>query len=543
MSFIGRTLAATNTVIIPFSSDNTDPFFHRHGAGGIVPHVSPDRAMAIPAVYACTTVVSEDIAKVPLQMFQQGENSKDIARNHPIYDLLHDQPNDYQTAIEFREMMTAFALNRDVGGVAEIIPGPRGPVDQLIPLHPDLLTRETRRVGQAGAKIIYVYSDPIRGTRELTSDEVFVLRGRFGRSVLSYARESFALQLAMQRFASQAYTRGPRHTGVISRPKEAPKWTENARSNFREAIDEYMGEGERAGRPMLLEDGMTWASAGITMRDAEFLATMQHGVADVCRFYRVPQHKVQELLRSTNNNIEQQSIDYVTDSLVAWAVRWEQAIRRDLIIAKKTYFAEHNLDGLLRGDSKTRSEAYSLAIMWGWMTRAEVRQRENLNPIAGLEEPLTPGNMIVGADGVPRTMPGSSASMPSSPAVVSHLRLFVRDAASRVVRKETASLTKLAERTGGTGDEWRTGVRALYVEHAEFVSRLLRIPDASAERYCQRRAEHFVEMGPFGLDDFETATVEMLTAGTLERAGVVRDLMEITLEENTMLRLPEPAAA
>ena len=541
MSFIGRTLAATNTVIIPFSSDNTDAFFGRPGAGGIVPSVSPERAMAIPAVYACTTVVSEDIAKVPLQMFERAPAAKNLAADHPIYDLLHDQPNQWQTAIEFREMMTAFALNRDVGGVAEIIPGPRGPVDQLIPLHPDLVTRETRRT-QGGAKIVYVYRDPIRGMRELTTDEVFVLRGRFGQSVLSYARESFAWQLAMQRFATQAYQRGPRHTGVIGRPKDAPKWSPKARANFRSAVDEYMGEGERAGRPMLLEDGMTWTSAGITMADAEFLGTLQHGVADVCRFYRVPQHKVQELLRSTNNNIEQQSIDYVTDSLVAWAIRWEQAIRRDLIVNKARFFAEHNLDGLLRGDSKTRSEAYSLAIMWGWMTRAEVRSRENLNPIAGLDVPLTPGNMIVGADGIPRSIP-TSAAMPSSPAVVSYLRLMVRDAASRVVRKEMASLTKLAERTGGTGDEWRSGVRGFYVEHAEFVGRLLRIPDASAERYCARRAERFIEMGPVGLDDFETDTVENLTAGTLERAGVVHDLMGMTLAENEMLRLPEPAAA
>ena len=247
-------------------------------------------------------------------------------------------------------------------------------------------------------------------------------------------------------------------------------------------------------------------------------------------------------MRSTNNNIEQQSIDYVTDSLVAWAIRWEQAIRRDLIVNKARFFAEHNLDGLLRGDSKTRSEAYSLAIMWGWMTRAEVRSRENLNPIAGLDVPLTPGNMIVGADGIPRSIP-TSAAMPSSPAVVSYLRLMVRDAASRVVRKEMASLTKLAERTGGTGDEWRSGVRGFYVEHAEFVGRLLRIPDASAERYCARRAERFIEMGPVGLDDFETDTVENLTAGTLERAGVVRDLVGMTLTENEMLRLPEPAAA
>lgn len=541
MSFIGRTLASAGTVI-PFTSDNTDPYFRRSGAGISAMPVTPDRAMAIPAVYGCTTVVSEDIAKVPLQMFQQGDGEKAVARDHPVYDLLHDQPNEYQTAIEFREMMTAFALNRDIGGVAEIIPGPRGPVDQLIPLHPDLLVRETKRTS-SGAAIVYRYQDPVlQRERTLTSDEVFVLRGRFGRSVLGYAREAFGAQLAMQRFQSQAWTRGPRHTGVIQRPKDAPKWSDTARGNFRAAIDEYMGEGERAGRPMLLEDGMTWASAGLTMQDAQFVETLQHGVADVCRFYRVPQHKVQELLRSTNNNIEQQSIDYVTDSLLGWAVRWEQAIRRDLILAKGRFFAEHNLDGLLRGDAKTRAEAYSLAIMWGWMTRAEVRQRENLNPIDGLEEPLQPGNMVVvGQDGVAR--PTQAPPQPSSPATVAHLRLLTRDAASRVVRKEVALLAKLALHTGGKGDEWRSGVRALYLEHAEFVARLLHVPDAVAEAYCQQRAARFVEDGPVGLDDFDTATVESLTASTLERAGVISTLVDITLAHNEMLRLPEPTAA
>ena len=530
MSFIGRALA-TSTTVIPFTSDNTDPFFNRPGGPGHFPIVTPDRAMAIPAVYACTTVVSEDIAKVPLQIFDQAGDDKNVARNHPLYELLHDQPNDYQTAIEFREMMTAFALNRDVGGVAEIIPGPRGPVDKLWPLHPDLVTREATTAGV----IRYRYRDPYKGERVLASDEVFVIRGRFGRSVLSYARESFALQLQMQEAATQTWRRGPRHTGVIQRPKDAPKWTDKARGNFREAIDEYMGEGERAGRPMLLEDGMTWSSAGITQADAQFIETLQHGIADVCRFYRVPQHKIQELLRSTNNNIEQQSIDYVTDSLVAWAIRWEQAIRRDLIVAKGRFFAAHNLDGLLRGDAKTRSEAYGLAIQWGWMTRAEVRARENLNPIPGLDQPLTPLNMQQGDR-------RANDPVPSSAAVVGHLRLMVRDAAARVVRKETATLAKLAERTGG-GDEWRVGVQAFYTEHAEFVARLLRVSDSSAEHSCERRAEHFIESGPLALGEFETSTIESLTAGTLERAGVVRDLMGLTLQENDLLRLPEPAAA
>jgi hypothetical protein len=194
-------------------------------------------------------------------------------------------------------------------------------------------------------------------------------------------------------------------------------------------------------------------------------------------------------------------------------VRCEQAIRRDLIVNKAKYFAEHNLDGFLRGDAASRSTAYSLAIQWGWMSRNEVRARENLNPIPGMDQPLTPLNMTGN--------PGGSSAAPS-PGAQSYLRVLVRDAAARVVRKETATLAKLAERTGGTGEEWRRGVAAFYVEHAEFVGRLLRIPDEAAEEYAGRRAAHLIEAGPAALDDFDTSTVADLTDLALERAPVLQ---------------------
>lgn len=514
MSFIGRTLAATT--VTPFTPSTYDDVF----SGINLPAtVTPDTAMAIPAVYACTVCISEDIAKVPLQIFRTIEDGKELADQHPIYELLHDQPNRYQTALEFREMMTAFALNRDIGGVAEIIPGKRGAVDQLIPLHPDLLQREVTDSGD----VRYQYEDPIKKRRRtLTSDEVFVLRGRFGLSVLSYARESFSMQLAMQQFGLQTYKRGPRHTGVIMRPKDAPKWTDNARTNFRKAIDEYMGEGERAGRPMFLEDGMTWQSAGITMADAEFLGTLQHGVADVCRWYRVPQHKVQELLRSTNNNIEQQSLDYVVDSLQAWAVRWEQAIKRDLIEAPQ-YFAKHNLNGLMRGDSAGRATFYATGIQWGYLTRAEVRRYEDLNPIEGLDEPLLPLNMTAqGEDEEDEDEePTPPAPQPLPAAAMAHLRAIVRDNAARIVRMENNAMTRLAERTKGEGEKWEAGVRDFYLpQHADFVARLLRIPDEMAERYAENRAKRFIADGPAALTDFTADTIDQLTEQALAWANL-----------------------
>jgi hypothetical protein len=213
-------------------------------------------------------------------------------------------------------------------------------------------------------------------------------------------------------------------------------------------------------------------------------------------------------------------------------VRWEQAIRRDLILNRQRFFAEHNLDGLLRGDSKTRAEANALAVQWGWLLPSEVRKRENLNPVPGIDEramQLTPG----------LTAPSKSVGRagPSSPAVVGYLRLLVRDAAARVVRKEVATLGKLAE----SGKDWEAGVRSFYVDHAEFVARVLRVPDADAERYAQGRAETLIEHGPIGLDGFETDTVDELTAQTLDRAALVSDLVDLAHAKSEPLQLETAA--
>lgn len=504
MSFIGRTLATT---VVPFTPATYDEkLLATTGVGAI--SVTPDSAMGIPAAYACTVVIAETLSTVPLQMFERlGDNGKQVAGNHPLYELLHDQPNEYQTAVEFREMMTAFALNRG-RGIAEIIPGPRGAVDQMKPLHPDLVQPEVTSDGT----LRYRYFDPAKKReRILLSSEVFVVRGRFGRGVIEYARRNFELALQMHRFGIETYRRGPRFAGALQHPKTL---SDKARGHLRAALDKYAQGGENEGRPLLLEEGMTWQSVSLTLKDAEFLATLQNADVNVCQWYRVPQHKIQILTRSTNNNIERQSIDYVTDSILPWAVRWEQAIRRDLIIARARFFAEHNLEGLLRADTKARMEAYAIAVALGWMTRNEVRVKENMNPLDGLDEPMTPLNMSV---------PGTSVAFaPSSSDVVARLRLMVRDAAARVVRKEAASLGKLAERTEGHGEDWSAGVRSFYGEHAEFVARLLRVSDDTAERYCDARAAQLIERGPAALDGFETDTIADLTETALLRSKVLQ---------------------
>lgn len=516
MTAIGRLLARVEVPFTPATYDAAFPI-----RGGSLPGLGGDGQLSIPAAYACTVVVSEDIAKVPLSMFARteanGKPAKSEATNHPLHELLHDQPNDEQTALEFREWMTAVALNRG-RAIAEITAGPRGPVDQLTPLYPDRIVGF--EVVPATGQRVLNYNDPRKGMRRIPRDELFILRGRFGKGVIEYARRSFEVMHAQMLFQSELYGRGLRSPGYLSHPKTL---SDPARERLRKALDAYGTGGERAGRPLLLEEGMKWETIALSLEDAEFLASLQHSVADVCRWYRVPQHKVNELIRATENNVAQLSTDYVTDSLLGWAERWEQAIRRDLIIAKAKFYAEHNLDGLLRGDTLTRFQAYQIAVTFGWMTRAEVREKENMNPIDGLELALLPLNMAAQvAGGNPGAGPISGAQIDRP--VVAYLRVLVRDGAARIVRKETASLAKLAERTGGTGDEWRSGVRTFYREHAEFVGRVLRLPDEAAEEYCLERQVMATEIGPSTVDDEMTylRTVSALTRLALTTSTVLQ---------------------
>jgi HK97 family phage portal protein len=409
-------------------------------------------------------------------------------------------------------MLTAFALLRKFG-IAEIIPGPRGPVDSLVPLHPDLVREDVTTSGQHR----YWYSDPKKNFQErpLLSDEVFVLRGKLGRSILDFAKDSLGAQLATERFQGLLFSRGAKFAGVVSHPKLLQDPTRTA---IRAALDEYAIGGPRAGRPLLLEDGMTWENAAMTSAEAQMVENLKWGLLQVCRWFRVQPSKVQDLSDAHYANVEQAAIDYVVDTILSWAIRWEQAIRRDLIINKVRFFARHNLEGLLRGDSQARAAFYSLAIMWGWMTRNEVRAKENLNPLKGLDDPLTPLNMGVGRigpDGKPAAMLLLPETIPN--AARGQLKLLASDLADRIIRRETAAIGKLAERSGSDAGAFAKGVEEFYAEHANHVAGALHVPVSVAKRYASDQRQALLADGPAVMDDWPVDRAAYLTSLAMDQ--------------------------
>lgn len=492
-------------------------------------------AMTIPAFYAGVAYVSEDTGKMPLSMFEDmGEEGRQPARDHELQELLHDQPNQYQDAIEWREMGTAIAMlrgkvvNEKRYGPSSSYPAAptrAGRLTEIVPLHPDLIREDQTRSGVRR----YQYRDPHRGFQERTIlvEEAFTVRGRLSQSVLEFATRNLGTILATDRYAHMMFSRGAKHSGAITHPS---KMSEPVRSALRKAIDEYSIDGPRAGRPLLLEDGMTWQDVSMKARDAELLASQQWSVSQVCRWIRIPPHKVFDLTRSTNNNIETQGVDYVTDSLLGWSLRWEQAIWRDLITDKR-FFAKHNLDVFLRGDIETRYKAYAYAIQWGWMSRNEVREKEDLNRKDGYDELLTPTNMTTNADGsvsVDYAQKPTEASAIESVQIEagderSLLRLFAADKAGMLVRREVATMSTIAKKAGDDRAVWRASVEAEYGD--AFAQRLatdLHIPEFAARRYATEQRTALVEGGPSVMNEWLTDRVAVLTDLALKQPEVER---------------------
>lgn len=399
-------------------SDAADYWYQPQGyLGGLAAagvRVTPERAMQLSAVYACVQIISKTIASLPLIVYKErADGGKDRAPNHPLYEILHERPNSWQTSFEFIQMMQAQLLLRG-NAYAQIVPGPRGAVDQLLPIHPDRVRvyRLSDPDGVLINRIQYEVSMPNSGKPMiLTQEEMFHLRGLssdglVGRSVIQdYAFQTLGAAIAMQEYGSRFYANDASPSGVLTTPN---KLEDKVRTSVVKSWHEAHS-GANAHKTALLEQDLKFQPISITNRDAQLLESRRFTVSDIARIFGVPPHKIGDLDRATFSNIEQQNIEFATDTIRPWCVCWEQRIAHDLIVEDEQddYDAEFVMQGLLRGDTLSRFEAYQIALQNKIMVPNEVRALENLNPIDGGDQPLqTPNN----------TAPGDTTQM-SDPAV------------------------------------------------------------------------------------------------------------------------------
>ena len=369
-------------------------------ASGII--VNPQTAMQSAAVYSCIQVLAQSIGMLPLNVYAgEPDGARNADRAHPLWPILHDQPNEYQTSVEFFEMMV-LALCLRGNAYAFVNRTRSGRVVELLPLHPDMV--RTEMLGDFTLK--YHITMPDGSFKQFSVGEIFHVRGLtlngwLGISPIAYARESIGLALATEKFGSQLFRNGAKMGGVLEHPG---KIGDEAYKRIKDSFDAATS-GENAHKTALLEEGMKWAKVSMTADDSQFLETRKYQRSEIASIFRVPPHMIGDLERATFSNIEQQSLEFVNYTLMPWLNRIEKAIKRDLIDPKErnSISIKFNPAALLRGDAAARSAYMHAGILDGWLTRNEARAMESqigiiLNPLDGLDVPLMPLNMTDGSD-------------------------------------------------------------------------------------------------------------------------------------------------
>jgi len=345
--------------------------------------VSSENAMNFSAVFCAVNIIAGSIASLPLQLYRRvGDGGKEPYRDHPLYDLLHNQPNPEMTSYVFREILQQHILLTG-NAYAEIVPDRVGRPAELWPVNP-AVTKMLR-----DANTIYYEIDEGGGKKRIVpADRMFHMPGlsfdgRVGYSVLAKARETFGLGLAMEEFQARFYGQGTNVGSVLEHPG---KLSPEAHQRLVADVEEQRAGLTHAHKSMILEEGMKFVKTGMPLEDAQFLESKVFQISEIARWFNLPPHKLKKLSRATFSNIEQQQIEFLQDSIRPWAVRWEQHIAWKLLRPdeRRTLFAEFNLDGLQRGDTKSRMEAYAAMRNVGAINADEIRAKENLNPIGDL---------------------------------------------------------------------------------------------------------------------------------------------------------------
>jgi len=359
--------------------------------------VTASSAIQFSFVWDCINVLAQDIAKVPLILYRRdrdADNSRSHAKDHPLYQLLKYRPNSKQTSYQFRLLAQATILLRG-NFYAWIKYDGRGRPEELIPWSFSHIRTEQD-------SFALKYWLRIKGGSEVQvpADEIFHIRGLnldynglLGVSPITAMREAIGEGIAAQRYGAAFFKNQARPSATLSHPGEL---TDQAGKNIRKSWEDLY-QGDNAHRIAILEEGVTYTPISITNEDAQFLETRKFNRGEIAAIFRIPPYKIGDLERATFSNIEQQSIEYVYDTLMPHAVNWEQQIWFSLLsdAEKETYKAEFNLDSLLRGDSAARWATHAQSIQWGVRSPNEVRELENMNPREGGDEYLQPSNMVI----------------------------------------------------------------------------------------------------------------------------------------------------
>lgn len=365
-------------------------------------YVNERSAMQMTAVYSCVRILAEAVAGLPLHLYRYTDSGgKEKAIDHPLYLLLHDEPNPEMSSFVFREtLMTHLLLWGNA--YAQIIRNGKNEVIALYPLMPNKMSVDRDEHGQ----LYYTYQRSNDEAHTMNGSSVILkpsdvlhipglgFDGLVGYSPIAMAKNAIGMAIACEEFGAKFFANGAAPSGVLEHPG-----TIKDPSRVRDAWQSQFGGSSNSGKVAVLEEGMKYTPISISPEQAQFLETRKFQINEIARIFRVPPHMVGDLEKSSFSNIEQQSLEFVKYTLDPWVIRWEQSIMRSLLTPeeKKNYYVKFNLEGLLRGDYQSRMNGYAIGRQNGWMSANDIRELENLDRIPAEEGGdlyLINGNML-----------------------------------------------------------------------------------------------------------------------------------------------------
>ena len=368
--------------------------------------VTERSAMQMTAVYSCVRILAEAIAGLPLHLYRYTpDGGKEKATDHPLYLLLHDEPNPEMSSFVFREtLMTHLLLWGNA--YAQVIRNGKNEIVALYPLMPNKMTVDRDKNG----RLFYQYNHSAEEAPTAKNSTVILqpsdvlhipglgFDGLVGYSPIAMAKNAIGLAIATEEYGSKFFANGAAPGGVLEHPG-----TIKDPSRIRDSWQQTFGGSQNSGKIAVLEEGMKYTPISISPEAAQFLETRKFQINEIARIFRVPPHMVGDLEKSSFSNIEQQSLEFVKYTLDPWVVRWEQSIQRTLFSdeEKKAYFVKFNVEGLLRGDYASRMSGYATARQNGWMSANDIRELENMDRIPAQEGGdlyLINGNMLPMSD-------------------------------------------------------------------------------------------------------------------------------------------------
>jgi HK97 family phage portal protein len=359
-------------------------------------YVTQETAMRASAVLACIRILSEDISQLPLHLYRRGPRGSSLATDHPLYRLLHDAPNAWQTSLELREAMVLDLLLYGQCFVEKQFG--RNGIEALYPLAAGrMMFKDTL----ADGTLRWQYSDP-KGSRVLLADDLWrvnllsAMGSVEGRSLVLLAREAIGLALAAEEQGARLFSNGIQSDLVLNAQGDLG---EDQVQQLKKSLRDAYATSQKAFTPLLLTGDIEAKRIGLTAQESQYIESRSYQLSDIARIFRVPDVLLGVATGKTATfaSAEQFFLSYVKHSIQPWVKRIEQTIQRDLIAPSDTgLYAKHDLDALLRADLQTRYNAHKVGIEAGFLTRNEAREIEDLPALEGLDTPLSPLNMGTG---------------------------------------------------------------------------------------------------------------------------------------------------